>query len=140
MSSHLTAAQNTTAGAAAAVIAAAIKFNSQTAAINAGAALRASKDSRYAAKLRHWNENRARAAAEQARDMARPEVLLAIQADLDRAAAEIASVRPAQELYAALMRQQDAARGPEGATPVKNPKPPKKVPKKPVPKPKGRRR
>ena len=159
MSSHLTAAQNTTASAAAAVIAATIKFNSQTAAINAvaalrgrtataadfvldaaGLALRASKDSVYAGKLRQWNENRASAAADHARVMARPEVLLAIQADLDRAAAEIASVRPAQELYDALIRQQDAARGPSGATPVKKPKPPKKVPKKPAPKPKGRRR
>lgn len=139
MSSHLTAAQNTTASASAAVIAAVIKFNSQTAAINAGVALRASKDSVYAGKLRQWNENRASQAAENARVMAQPEVLLAIQADLDRAAAEIASVRPAQELYDALMRQQDAARGPKGATPVKKPKPAKKAPKKPLKKPKGRR-
>ena len=139
MSSHLTAAQNAAASASAAVIAAVIKFNSQTAAINAGAELRASKDSVYAGKLRQWNENRARAAADHARVMATPEAQLAIQADQARAAAEIASVRPAQELYDALIRQQDAARGPSGTTPVKKLKPAKKAPKKPLKKPKGRR-
>ena len=105
----------------------------------AGLALRAKKEAEYAGKVRQWNENRARAAADHARVMATPEAQLAIQADQARAAAEIASVRPAQELYDALIRQQDAARGPSGTTPVKKLKPAKKAPKKPLKKPKGRR-